>query len=123
MEFFNFVIFPYKGFTTRDVLTFSLYGIIQNIILIKYFNKMRMRFLCNKDQCSSKQRYDDQGTVKQFSYWIKSVMIQDKTIMIGALASRRMLIIYAICTLVISVVIRVTRPDVENRSIFLNENS
>ena len=42
-----------------------------------------------------------------------SVMISDRTIMIGALASRRMVNIYAICTLVMSVVILVTRLDVE----------
>ena len=50
MEFFNFVIFPYKGFYHAGCIDIFLYGIIQNIILIKYFNKMRMRFLCNKDQ-------------------------------------------------------------------------
>ena len=47
---------------------------------------------------------------------ISSVMIQERRIMIGALARRRILIIYAICTFVISVVIRVTRPDVEKWS-------
>ena len=50
-------------------------------------------------------------------------MTQDKTTMIGALARRRILIMYAICTFVISVVIRVTRPDVEKWSMFLNEKS
>ena len=60
------MIFPYKGFYHAGCIDIFLYGIIQNIILIKYFNKMRMRFLCNKDQCSSKQRYDDQE--QQFSY-------------------------------------------------------
>ena len=51
------------------------------------------------------------------------VMIRESMIMIGALASRRMVNIYAICTFVISVVILVTRLDVEKWSMFPNENS
>ena len=52
-----------------------------------------------------------------------SVMIHDRMIINGALASRRILIIYACCTLVMSVVIRVTSPEVEKWSIFLKEKS
>ena len=44
---------------------------------------------------------------------IVTVMIKDITIMIGALASRRIVNIYAICTFVISVVSLVTSPGVE----------
>ena len=54
---------------------------------------------------------------------IVKVIIQESTIIIGALARRRILIMYAICTLVTSVVIRVTRLDVEKWSMFLKENS
>ena len=52
-----------------------------------------------------------------------SVMISDRTIMIGALASNRIVNIYAICTFVISVVILVTRLEVEKWSIFPKEKS
>ena len=44
---------------------------------------------------------------------IVMVMIQERTIITGALANIRIVIIYAIWTLVISVVIRVTRLGVE----------
>ena len=50
-------------------------------------------------------------------------MTRDKMIMIGALTSIRMVIIYAIWMLVISVVSLVTRLEVEKWSMFLNENS
>ena len=52
-----------------------------------------------------------------------NAMIREKIIIIGALTSVRMIIMYAICTFVISVVIRVTRLAVENLSIFWNEKS
>ena len=54
---------------------------------------------------------------------IVSVIIHDRITIIGALAKRRILIIYAICTFVMSVVILVTKLGVEKRSIFLNEKS
>ena len=40
----------------------------------------------------------------------------------GARTATRMIIMYAFCTFVISVVIRVTRPGTLNLSIFENEN-
>ena len=51
------------------------------------------------------------------------VMIRESTIIMGALASRRMVNIKAICTLVISVVSLVTRPEEEKWSIFPKEKS
>ena len=63
------------------------------------------------------------SSIRAISALIVSVMTRDKMIMIGALTSIRMVIIYAIWMLVISVVSLVTRLEVEKWSMFLNENS
>jgi len=99
-----------------------LYGIIEHVVLVKHLNKMRMCFFAIKISTPPKI-----GTMARSKSAIGtlmvSVMIHDRTIMIGALASRRMVNIYAICTLVISVVSLVTRLGVEKWSIFPKEKS
>jgi hypothetical protein len=54
---------------------------------------------------------------------ILNVMMKAKIIIRGARTQIRMIIWNAVCTLVTSVVSRVTRPDVEYLSIFENEKS
>ena len=52
-----------------------------------------------------------------------NAMITEKIIIIGLLTATRMIIMNAICTLVMSVVIRVTSEGVENLSMFSKEKS
>ena len=62
------------------------------------------------------------SSISAISALMVSVMIRDSTIIIGALTRRRMVIIYAIWILVISVVSLVTRLGVEKWSMFPKEN-
>ena len=71
---------------------------------------MRVRFLCDKDPPKTGIVIN---IINAIAGLIVTVMIRDITIMIGALASRRIVNIYAICTFVMSVVSLVTRPGVE----------
>ena len=52
-----------------------------------------------------------------------NAMTKENISMMGERTATRMIIINAICTLVTSVVIRVTRLDVENLSMFAKEKS
>ena len=60
MEFADFMFFPYKRFHYAGCIHVFLHGIVQLIILIKYFDKIRMCLLCNKNQCSTEKRNYDQ---------------------------------------------------------------
>ena len=89
-----------------------LNSIVEHIVLIKHLDKMGVRFLRNKKQHSPRTGIAISRQTA-ISTLIVSVIISDRMIINGALASIRMVNMYAICTFVISVVSLVTRLDVE----------
>ena len=60
MEFTDLMFFSYKRLYYAGCIHVFLHGIVQLIILIKYFDKIRMCLLCNKNQCSTEKRNYDQ---------------------------------------------------------------
>jgi len=59
-EFFNFMVFPNVRFHDAGCVDVFLNDIIQFVIFVKHLDKMRVRFLCDKDQKSSQNRNRDQ---------------------------------------------------------------
>ena len=57
MKLFIFIIASDVGFHYAGCVYVFLYGIVQNIVLIKYLDKMGMRFFGNEDQQTSQERY------------------------------------------------------------------
>ena len=60
MEFIYLIIFSYKSFHYTGSVDVFLNGIVQLIVLVKYFDKMRMCFFCNVHQCAAENRDHDQ---------------------------------------------------------------
>ena len=60
MEFLDLMVFSYECLNYAGCIYIFLYRIVQDIVLIKYFDEMRMCFLCNEDQCTAQKRNYDQ---------------------------------------------------------------
>ena len=60
MELFVLMFCSYISLYYSGRINIFLNRIIQNIIFVKYLDKMRMGFLCNKDQGPAQDRHSDQ---------------------------------------------------------------
>ena len=111
-----------NALTTRDAFTFSCTELFRISYSSNTLMKCGCAFFAMKINVPPRSGTTTRKS-KATSLLMVSVMIHDRMIINGALARRRILIIYACCTFVISVVNRVTRPEVEKWSIFLKEKS
>ena len=101
-----------KAFTTLEALTFSCTELFRTSYSSNTLTKCGWAFFAMKIKAPPRSGITIRNR-SAISRLIIRVMIQERITMIGARARRRILIIYAICTLVMSVVIRVTSPEVE----------
>ena len=60
MEFFDLIVFSYVCFYDTRRIDIFLHDIVQNVVLIKHSDKMRVRFLCDKDQRAAEKRNDNE---------------------------------------------------------------
>ena len=82
--------------------------------------KSGIAFLIIRKSANAKNGTNATYTVDSCGHILNAIIIAKMNI-IGERTAMRIIIIYAICTLEISVVRRVTRLEVENLSIFVNE--
>ena len=60
VEFPDLEIFSYKGFYYSGGVDVFLYGVVQNVVLVKHLDKVRMGLFRNEDQSSAQKRDHDQ---------------------------------------------------------------
>ena len=111
-----------KDLTTRIAATFSC----TELFRASYFLKMR-RKIGKATSTMAARMMARTGTIprKMRAIWtlMRNAMTMEKTIMRGTRTAMRIIMPKAFCTLVTSVVMRVTSEDVEKRSMSANEKS
>ena len=109
-----------KDLTTRMPLMSSRTERFMLSYLWNTFSKMGCVFKMTNTSTAASTGTSARNTHEMVTLTVKD-MTSEKMSMNGQRIATRMIIMYAICTLVTSVVWRVTRDEVEKRSIFANE--
>ena len=122
MEFFFFVRLAHKGFYHAHALDIFLNRIVQSVVLTEYPFKQRT-YLMDHGKQSDPQNRDDHQEDQRHLPPIINAIVKEKINISGLRIASRISIINASWTFITSVVILVTKDEVENLSMFSKEKS